>query len=152
LMQTITSTGIDPQRLAIELESSSEEADYERLKHFVGLLNGTGALVGIDDFAGTPIDLIPVCELGIGFVKLSRSLLPSSGMSGRGAQAIVALANALEWEVIATRVASSDDRRLIRSAGVHYMQGFECAQPMTAVDFQSWVESTAVDVGVLHGT
>jgi len=46
------------------------------------------------------------------------------------------------WDVIATRVATADDRAAIRAAGVKYMQGFAVAQPMTVIDFNQWIENS----------
>ncbi len=140
LTQAITATDVDPQRLAIELHKNGAAEDDQKFARFVDLVSSMGASVGIDDFAAMPLHLPSLEQLPIQFVKLSRHLLPSAGVSGKGIEAIVALAKIMGWDVVATRVASSDDRRLIRNAGVKYMQGFAFAQPMTAIDFQSWVQ------------
>lgn len=142
LMQVIAASEVDPQLLAVELNKNRDAEEDQKFARFVGMVGATGASVGIDDFAAGPLDLAMLEQLPIRFVKLSRLLLPSAGVSGKGIEAIVAFAKVLDWDVIATRVASSDDRRLIRNSGVKYMQGFAFAQPMTAIDFQSWVEGT----------
>ena len=81
-------------------------------------------------------------KLPLNFVKLANNLLPSSGASGRGISAVVAMAQAMNWDVIATRVSTAEDRRAIRDAGVNAMQGYAFAQPMTAIDFEQWLENS----------
>jgi len=81
-------------------------------------------------------------SLAVRFVKPSRTLLPSGGARGKSMEAIVALSRVYGWDVIATRVATADDRAAIRAAGVKYMQGFAVAQPMTVIDFNQWIESS----------
>ncbi len=68
-------------------------------------------------------------------------MLRAGSVNGKGMAAVTALASVLEWDVIATRVASATDRRAIRNAGIQYMQGFAFAQPMTAIDLEQWAET-----------
>lgn len=147
LMECVSSRALDPSRLAFELPPSSM-SDREEVVRFIEGVNATGGSVGIDDFASGPVDLAAMERTGLSFVKLSRQLLPSAGLSGKSLEAVVAVSRIMGYDVIATRVSTSDDRRAIRAAGVKGMQGFAYAQPMTAIDFHQWVESSpAVLVG-----
>lgn len=139
LMRALSTSGADPSLLALEFNNASPETDVDAYARVIETLARTGAKIGIDDFGGASVNLALLERLAIRFVKLSKALLPSTGVTGKGVESIVALAKVLELEVIATRVATSDDRRVIRNAGVQYMQGFAFAQPMTAIDFDAWV-------------
>ena len=142
LMRALTSGDADPELLALEFGNPLPETDADVYTRIVDTLARTGAKIGIDDFGGGSVNLALLERLAIQFVKLSKMMLPSAGVSGKGVASIVALAKVLELDVIATRVATSDDRRSIRNAGVQYMQGFAFAQPMTAIDFDAWVSGS----------
>ncbi|MDP9025661.1 MAG: EAL domain-containing protein [Candidatus Eremiobacteraeota bacterium] len=142
LMRTLSTGAGDPSLLALEFGNAQPETDTESYARVIETLARTGAKIGIDDFGGGNVNLALLERLAIRFVKLSKTLLPSTGVSGKGVESIVALARVLELDVIATRIATSDDRRLIRNAGVQYMQGFAFAQPMTAIDFDAWVSGS----------
>lgn len=141
LLDTLTAHSLSADPLALELPPSAIN-DRETFARFAASMSSAGARVGLDDFAHGPLDLAAMEQIPLAFVKLSRHLLPSAGLSGRSLEAVVAVSRIMGWDVIATRVASSDDRRAIRAAGVKFMQGFAYAQPMTAVDFRQWVESS----------
>jgi EAL domain-containing protein (putative c-di-GMP-specific phosphodiesterase class I) len=124
------------------LENPASEEDFESVRRFVEALGKTGAKVGIDGFGSASLSLPFLESLPLSFVKLANNLLPSSGATGKGIAAVVAMAQALDWEVIATRVATAEDRRAIRDAGVKAMQGYAFAQPMTAIDFEQWLDGS----------
>ncbi|MDQ2865579.1 MAG: EAL domain-containing protein [Candidatus Eremiobacteraeota bacterium] len=139
LMRSFNTGGADPTLLALEFANPGPETDCDAYATVIETLARSGAQIGIDDFGAGSVNLALLERLPIHFLKLSKSLLPSTGVSGKGIESIVALARVLDLDVIATRVATSEDRRLIRNAGVQYMQGFAFAQPMTAIDFDAWV-------------
>ena len=140
LTDVITASDVDPSLLAIELGGDVPEHGQDAYRRLVESLSATGATVGIDGFGTGNLNLPFLETLPIRFVKVSNALLPSNHGSTKGIAAAVAVANALEWDVIATRVATAEDRYAIREAGIKYMQGFACAQPMTAIDFEQWVD------------
>lgn len=142
VLRAIDVSGTDASMLAVELDWKrfSEELDEHRA--FAEMAERCGLYVGLDGFGETPLDLAMLETLAVRFVKPSKALLPSGGATGRGMEAIVAISNIYGWDVVATRVATADDRAAIRTAGVKYMQGFAAAQPMTAIDFEQWIESS----------
>ncbi|HEV7179560.1 MAG TPA: EAL domain-containing protein, partial [Candidatus Baltobacteraceae bacterium] len=133
--------GTDSAALAFEIdvEALRHESD---LRPWLQTLEGTGASLGLDGFGSGNIDLAMLQSLPIRFVKLSGDLLPSvAGGTSRAIEGVTALSKVFGWDVIATRIASAEDRRAIASAGVTHMQGFAFAQPMTAIDFEAWMQS-----------
>lgn len=142
LLTAISTSGADPSLLAVEMDSAATATDPDGFTRFAEAIARTGASVGFDGFGTGQMNLQALETLPISFVKLSRNLLPSVGVSSKGIEAVVALSKILGWNVIATRVATAEDRRAIREAGVKYMQGFAIAQPMTAIDFDQWIESS----------
>jgi len=142
ILRAIDGSGTDSSMLALELEWSRYSADLEGYSNFADSAERCGMYVGLDGFGETVMDLPMLEGLPVRFVKPSRTLLPSGGAKGKGMEAIVALSRVYGWDVIATRVATSDDRAAIRSAGVKYMQGFAVAQPMTVIDFNQWIETS----------
>ncbi|HUA09303.1 MAG TPA: diguanylate cyclase [Candidatus Acidoferrales bacterium] len=142
VLRAIDGSGCDTSMLALELDWSRFTADYEAYHALAEAAERCGLYVGLDGFGDGDLDLAKLEALSVRFVKPSRALLPSGGSRGRGMEALVALARVYGWDVIATRVATADDRAAIRAAGVKYMQGFAVAQPMTAIDFNQWIESS----------
>lgn len=142
VLHAIDASGVDTSMLAVELEWKRFEETFEEHRLFAEAAERCGIHVGLDGFGESPIHLSQLETLPVRFVKPSKTLLPSGGANGRGMEAIVALGGAFGWDVIATRVATADDRAAIRNAGVKYMQGFAVAQPMTAIDFEQWIESS----------
>ncbi len=142
VLRAIDASGTDASMLAVELDWKRFVEEPDVYRSFAEMAERCGLHVGLDGFGDTPLDLAMLEALAVRFVKPSKTLLPSGGATGRGMEAIVALANVYGWDVVATRVATADDRAAIRNAGVKYMQGFAAAQPMTAIDFEQWIESS----------
>jgi diguanylate cyclase (GGDEF)-like protein len=142
VLRAVDAGGCDTSMLALELEWSKFIADFEPYHGFAEAAERCGLYVGLDGFGETELDLPLLESLSVRFVKPSRALLPSGGARGKALDAIVALSRVYNWEVIATRVATSGDRAACRNTGVKYMQGFAVAQPMTAIDFNQWIETS----------
>ncbi len=142
VLRSIDVIGADSSMLAVELDWKRFAGGLDEHRAFTEAAERCGLHVGLDGVGDTPLDLAMLETLAVRFVKPSKSLLPSGGANGRGMEAIVAISNVYGWDVIATRVATADDRAAIRNAGVKYMQGFAVAQPMTAIDFEQWIESS----------
>jgi diguanylate cyclase (GGDEF)-like protein len=142
VLRAVDGSGCDTSMLALELEWSKFKEDFEAYHNLAEAAERCGLYVGLDGFGETQLDLPMLESLAVRFVKPSRTLLPSGGARGKSMEAIVALSRVYGWDVIATRVATADDRAAIRTAGVKYMQGFAVAQPMTVIDFNQWIESS----------
>jgi diguanylate cyclase (GGDEF)-like protein len=142
VLRAVDSSGCDASMLALELEWKRFAENIESYAGFADSAERCGLYVGLDGFGESPLELPLLESLAVRFIKPSKSLLPSGGSRGKSMEAMVALARVYGWDVIATRVATSDDRAAIRTAGVKYMQGFAVAQPMTAIDFNQWIESS----------
>lgn len=142
VLRAVDASGCDTSMLALELDWGRFNADIDAYRGFAEAAERCGLYVGLDGFGETALDLPLLEGLPVRFVKPSHALLPSGGAKGKGMDAIVAFARVFGWDVIATRVASADDRAACRSAGVKYMQGFAVAQPMTAIDFNQWIETS----------
>ena len=142
VLRAVDASGCDTSMLALELDWSSFLKDFESYHGFAEAAERCGLYVGLDGFGDTELDLPLLESLSARFVKPSHKLLPSGGARGKGLDAIVALSRVYGWDVVATRVATADDRAACRAAGVKYMQGFAVAQPMTAIDFNQWIETS----------
>lgn len=142
VLRAVDTSGCDASMLALELDWSRFAQDAETYASFAEAAERCGLYVGLDNFGETPLELPLLESLAVRFIKPSKSMLPSGGARGKSMEAMVALSRVYGWDVIAMRVATSDDRSAIRAAGVKYMQGFAVAQPMTAIDFNQWIESS----------
>jgi|GEM_PF-5565573 diguanylate cyclase len=142
VLRAVDASGCDASMLALELDWDRFTQDLEAHQIFSESAERCGLYVGIDGFGETPLDLPLLESLSVRFIKPSKSMLPSGGARGKSMEAMVALARVYGWDVVAMRVATAEDRAAIRAAGVKYMQGFAVAQPMTAIDFNQWIETS----------
>ncbi len=142
VLRAVDASGCDTSTLALELDWDSFSRELDAYKAFSESAERCGLYVGLDGFGETPLDLPLLESLSVRFIKPSKSMLPSGGARGRSMESMVALARVYGWDVVATRVATAEDRAAIRAAGVKYMQGFAVAQPMTAIDFNQWIETS----------
>jgi diguanylate cyclase len=142
VLRAVDASGCNASMLALELEWKRFQGEVDAYHTFAESAERCGLHVGLDGFGETPMELQLLESLAVRFVKPSKSLLPSCGARGKSMEAVVALARVYGWDVIATRVATAEDRAAIRGAGVKFMQGFAAAQPMTAIDFDQWIETS----------
>jgi diguanylate cyclase len=142
VLRAVDASGCDASMLGLELDWDRFTKDLETYQIFSESAERCGLYVGLDGFGETPLDLPLLESLSVRFIKPSKSMLPSGGARGKSMEAMVALARVYGWDVVAMRVATAEDRAAIRMAGVKYMQGFAVAQPMTAIDFNQWIETS----------
>jgi diguanylate cyclase (GGDEF)-like protein len=98
----------------------------------------TGTNVGLDAFDVCEFSVPKLHKLNLSFIKFS-----ASSMDRRAVQATVGLAQALGMDIIATHVEKETHRDSLRAIGIHLMQGFYFAPPMTSIDFKQWLVSKA---------
>ncbi len=136
-------TGTDPQRLVFEITESvwMEHATdtlstLHRLKHL-------GIRLAIDDFGTGYSSLSYIKRLPVDILKIDRSFVheiasdPADEAIVRG---IMALAHALNLQVVAEGVESPDQQRALKAMGCDQFQGYLFAHPLPAADFaREWL-------------
>ncbi|MGM0594066.1 MAG: putative bifunctional diguanylate cyclase/phosphodiesterase [Pseudomonadota bacterium] len=136
--EILDETGMPAQWLGIEITESAAMPNFEYSVKTLQLLRQMGATVYIDDFGTGFSSLSHLRHLPIDAIKIDQVFikqLPGSLDDLAITQAIIAMANTLNLQIVAEGVESSEQIEFLRSNGCHTAQGFALAKPMSADEF-----------------
>jgi diguanylate cyclase (GGDEF)-like protein len=129
----LTSTGIDPRHLILEITESVWMEHAGETVSTLHRLKKLGIRLAIDDFGTGYSSLSYIKRLPVDILKIDRSFIrdiatdPADGAIVRG---IMALAHALDLEVVAEGVETEEQRDILAAMGCDYLQGYLLARPM----------------------
>lgn len=138
LLDKLRETGFPPNRLTLEITEQSLIADVGRAAQTMAEFAANGIRLALDDFGAGFCNFRYLKLLPLHYLKLDRSMIEGIGRDPRDRavlRAIVAMAKALDLEVIAEGVESDAQRNRVAAEGCAYYQGFVRAQPISASTF-----------------
>jgi diguanylate cyclase (GGDEF)-like protein len=133
-------TGLDPQRLCLEVTESTLIADPETARHALIKLKRLECKLAIDDFGvgqsslGQLRTILPIDTL-----KIDRSFVDGLGRSAEGHAifgAVVQLARSLGVRALAEGVETPDQAHLLRGMDCAVAQGYHFARPVGADELE----------------
>ncbi|ARF50411.1 cyclic di-GMP phosphodiesterase [Pantoea stewartii] len=142
LKQALTDAGLTESPIDIELTEScliENEAEALKLMHKFQEL---GAQVHLDDFGTGYSSLSQLARVPINAIKLDQSFIRNVNkrpVSQSLVRAIVAVAKALDLQVIAEGIETADEEAFVLKNGVDGRQGYFYAKPMPAEQFRHWL-------------
>ena len=131
--EAVTSSGLEPQAIMLELTESALLRKDERLHTELAELKGIGVKLAIDDFGTGYSSLSYLRDLPIDVVKMDKSFVEGIADSEQRlalAEGIIQIAKTLSLDVVAEGIETEVQRDLLASMGCHYGQGFLLAMPM----------------------
>jgi diguanylate cyclase (GGDEF)-like protein len=142
--QTLEETGLEPERLALEVTESAVMEDLDEPDETLRELKALGVRLFLDDF-GTgysslsylqrfPIDMLKVDRSFVSGIDQGDGKLPILG-------AVVGMARALGMEVVAEGVETGEQLERLRNLGCELAQGFYFAGPTPLEDLEEMVAS-----------
>lgn len=139
LLSTVLSeVALKPDRLELEVTETYLVANPDQARRSINAIRELGVSVALDDF-GTGFSSIGYLRsFTFDKLKLDRSLVTGIATDHRAqrfVQATIALADALDLEVVAEGVESEEEALLLHLAGCREFQGFHLGMPCTAEDF-----------------
>ncbi len=140
--QTITKTGIHPDRLKLELTESALLANGTNAVDKMETLVDMGLSISLDDFGTGYSSLAYLKTLPVSQLKIDRSFIANVTKDASDAaivRAILAMAAELEIEVVAEGVENRQQYNFLCQYQCHRFQGFLFAHPMPAHDFSSFI-------------
>lgn len=143
LRKAIEAAGFPPERLTLEVTEQALLVDLEGAAVALSELAADGVRVALDDFGSGFANFRYLKLLPLDYLKLDHSLTDDVVTLPRDRailSAIVAMARALELEVIAEGVESDDQRALLAAEGCNYFQGFLRAGPMAGDEFAAFAK------------
>jgi EAL domain-containing protein (putative c-di-GMP-specific phosphodiesterase class I)/GGDEF domain-containing protein len=146
IARAVLDAGFPPERLTLEIVEQSLVGDLDRSARLLGRLVDLGIKVALDDFGAGFCNFRYLKLLPIHYLKLDRSMADGIESDPRDLavfRAIIALAKALDLEVLAEGIERADQLALIAAEGCDYYQGFLGAKPMSGEDFLAFAAQAA---------
>jgi diguanylate cyclase (GGDEF)-like protein len=141
--KVLDSTGLDADRLEIELTEGTLVEDTELAARALEELREMGVQVSIDDFGTGYSSLSYLKRLPIDRLKIDRSFIRDITVSEEAATlsaAIVGLAQSLRLDVVAEGVETAEQLTMLERLGCYGMQGFLFSRPVSADDVRALIE------------
>ncbi len=147
LKQALQQSGMESCPIDIELTESclidNEQQALALMKQFQQL----GAEVHLDDFGTGYSSLSQLARVPINAIKLDQSFVRnvnSQQVSQSLVRAIVAVARALDLQVIAEGIETREEQQFVKENGVDIIQGYYYARPMPVDEFEHWLANYKV--------
>ncbi|MDG2003093.1 MAG: GGDEF domain-containing phosphodiesterase [Novosphingobium sp.] len=138
LLDIIRQSGFPPRRVTLEVTEQALLHDVQQAARMMADLSSQGIRIALDDFGAGFCNFRYLKVLPLHYLKLDRTMIDGITSDKRDLavlRAIVAMASALDLEVIAEGIENEDQRALIAEEGCRYYQGFLRAKPMSAQMF-----------------
>jgi EAL domain-containing protein (putative c-di-GMP-specific phosphodiesterase class I) len=143
-------TGIEPERLTLELTESAIVAEPERANRILDQLREIGATLALDDFGTGYSNLAYLQRLPIDVMKIDQSFVTAMlGDRDKVAivRAILSLADALGLKTTAEGVESVQLAQTLAALGCTRGQGYYFAPPLDAeAAFEFWSRSSSAAI------
>ena len=141
--EVLDSSGLDPDRLWLELTETALMSDVETATETLHRLRDLGVHVAVDDFGTGWSSLQYLKRFPVEMLKIDRSFVDGIGRSPEDATivaAVVSLAHALGLHAIAEGVETEEQRRWLRELGCDLGQGYLWSRPLPEHELDAWLE------------
>ncbi len=133
LTAAIDSTGVDPNRIWVELTESTLMRNIEVSNRTLRRLRGLGVHIGVDDFGTGYSSLSYLRRFPVETLKIDKSFVDGLGIEPGDTAivtAVISLAHALGLETVAEGVETASQLAELRTLGCQFAQGFLLGVPM----------------------
>jgi len=137
--EVIMDHGLPPDRIEFEITESTIMDKPEDMIDMLHALKAMGARLAIDDFGTGYSSLSYLKRFPIDYIKIDRAFITDvlgNRIDADIVRTILALAKALEAEVIAEGVETEEQRELLREHHCHYAQGYLLSRPVPAEELE----------------
>jgi len=148
--RTMADQGVGADALQIEVTETAVMSDVRHAIEVLARLRGLGVKILLDDFGTGQSSLAYLARLPLDKVKIDKSFVaPLDGdVAGRAIiNAMIALGNTLELEVVAEGVETQSVLDYVRHHGCRQVQGFHVGRPMPGDAFEAWFRRQAGAAG-----
>jgi diguanylate cyclase (GGDEF)-like protein len=142
LLQTISSCGLSPVQLQLEITERLFLEPSTQLLQQLERLRTEGIRIAIDDFGIGSTSLRLLHQLPVDVLKIDRAFISALDHDARMetlVQAIIDMGHAMDLLIVAEGVETERQAQLLRDWGCDYLQGFLFCRPMPVSDFADWL-------------
>jgi len=128
----IARAGFDPKRLEIEVTETAVLAEEDEVRRNMARLHELGLKIALDDFGVGYSSLSHLRLFPFDKLKIDRAFVTGCAENIQSAtlvHAVVSIGRALGMKVVAEGVETEAQRKFLKVAGVHAMQGYLFAKP-----------------------
>jgi diguanylate cyclase (GGDEF)-like protein len=142
IKKMLAKTGIEPDRLVLEILETHEFLDLSRAVSQIRAARALGVRVALDDVGAGFASILKIRELPLNAVKLDRAFV--AGLRERPDDLLFisvmqTLAGALGINLVVEGVEDEDVLDALRMVGVRRVQGFLIAEPMAGAALAAWL-------------
>jgi EAL domain-containing protein (putative c-di-GMP-specific phosphodiesterase class I) len=122
----------DPQRLEIEITETAILSDGEDVRANIARLHALGVKIALDDFGVGYSSLSHLRLFPFDKLKIDKAFINDCAKDVQSAtlvHAVVSVGRALGMKVVAEGIETEDQRKFLKLAGVHLMQGYLFGKP-----------------------
>lgn len=149
VQEALSTCGIAPTRLHLEITESLFSGNHQLVQSVLTDLRKLGIRISLDDFGTGFSCLAYLRTLPIDRIKIDRSFVRAvEGGTKPIVQAILTLAWAQGHEVVAEGVETQEQRAILTSMGVDFLQGFLYGHPFDAEAARGWLEERVPGKGI----
>ncbi|MEJ8473629.1 putative bifunctional diguanylate cyclase/phosphodiesterase [Roseibium algae] len=141
VLKVIEETGFPADQLELEVTETVAMADPEGLQNTIHPLREAGVRFAIDDFGTGYSSLAYLQRLPFDTFKIDRSFISGLGVEDSNrliVQTILAMAQSLNFDVVAEGVETLEQHSILREIGCATAQGYLFGAPMAADMFAIW--------------
>ncbi|MCL6416223.1 bifunctional diguanylate cyclase/phosphodiesterase [Aestuariirhabdus sp. Z084] len=141
LFDAITSSGINPSRLCLEVTEGVLLTDFNETLEKLHQLRNFGLKIALDDFGTGYSSLAYLRDLPIDILKIDRSFISElhSESPRHLVNAIISIGQHMEIITVAEGVETEFQWAHLHDMGCDMFQGFLFAKPMSRQDFGHWL-------------
>jgi EAL domain-containing protein (putative c-di-GMP-specific phosphodiesterase class I) len=132
VVECFDSTGADPAQVCFEIAERAVLQNLDFTRRFIGVLHGMGCRFALDDFGSGVGSFNNLQNLAVDYLKIDGSVMRNVGRDAVSREMVTALmrmARALNFKVIAEQLEDSNAIDAARRLGVDYLQGYAVGQP-----------------------
>ena len=141
---------VSPSLICFEITESVLVRDVDKVVERLNALKELGASISIDDFGTGYSSLAYLRQIPIDRLKIDRAFVKDFPHQDDGvvAKSVIAIAQALNLEVVAEGIETPEQLNLISSYGCEFYQGFLFGEPVSPDEITSLITNREPEVSV----
>lgn len=143
LGRMVSSYGVGPESLEIEITEGALIQDPEQAKEAVRSLRDQGFKVSLDDFGTGYSSFQYLTHLPLSGLKIDRAFvidLEASADARTIMESMISMAHALKLEVTVEGIETEEQRKIVTDLGGDLAQGFHYSRPLALPEYQQWAK------------